>query len=1455
MRSTKNVSAALSVAMLAGSAMAQPLIPLSDLNAQGFPDFSVYPAVGSQDRPIDSTAATVLQTPVDFFIVDDPATPGVRDLRALFRQDDEADYTVQELAEFDRVDPSLFPVGEPTAGLPLAALRVGDSIRLQGDTAIVNGPFPLDRIALYANSSRFLVGLGFDQRLPELIYAFRTAEAGQITITQNDAGGEPNFEHALMQFADRGGISDFNLFGDSSFFTFVSLTSISGVLENGSFGFFAPSEFLLSVDGNDGTTVGGFDLNLSLEPAPPLERIINEQALLTPGDGSMGSASSVVIMNTTAGQESAIRNYRNALLQTALIIDGAEYAVGLDLVGTGILRGVQLEPFATEDTNDHDYIVLDDPDESTRNILELTGEQPADANQTGSLVNTADTYFYDSFTQDVLGVVGDPLNPDPNLQTRFVAVIDTNEVDGPFEKQYQFLSLTTGVTVDDDTTLAGNGNRDIRVQGNTQFDEAEVFAYNTLKGGQVLGPPDPEDIYALHIGAANPANDPLGAILTYVQNEDPNLTTQPQRNPAFHRWVLFQANEQGDIQREFEIQDIRGGGITSIVPIVVGGLDFEDEDGLANFDEIGQVAGQPLTLVYEPFAAHEIPGPELLGDAFATPIIPAGDYFISIEEITKQAQDAPYDINFRVQEVSDFVDLGVFGDPNGLVEITTVGGGPGSLSDPALAVFDGSTGELLLRKANNNLNIFNPSLNDLQATIVTGLDPFASPFDIGRVQLGSEETFVFIAQDSANNNIQDDGLTFTLGDPRFSVGDYGFILSGANVPSGEDHVQLTINQVTLSGGEVDTRTELASAQVQIESNRIGIARFRLGTRPSADVVITPPATVADMGAIGNSGERLSWTTSSNPGITGNQTNFDTGMAIFRSNGRLYDVGSDGGQFFDFFADNFGATQATLIGGRAIASTAPGDSYFLAVYSDRPNAGIDIDGSIEANFFIGSGPGTGSYLLTVGDSTIVNAVPGSNVEVNISGDANAFQINESIGAGEIDWYTFQVDRAFADAAAFEAELARRVSLNGTPGSVSDENPAQPLEDFTGTPIPFGTRLAIQVADADAGTVNPVTGELENSAVAVDKFAIWDDQGNLIRQQSGSDRLFSAEIEGLILQPGTYYGAISGRISSVDDEWIMYSEAFNFGSAWAGDTLGGELPIDFLDQATGQQLIPRRFITMPQANTSRDRVDAILEPDSATFNNTATYFKFVVAPPASPFQVPASSGVVDESGTVSIRTANASFGIDTELGLYDAAGNLLAIQDDITNFTQPGGLLSELNGLELDPGDYVVAVSTNPSGYADNFLVARNAGGLENGGGFRVGGSFNPFIVGEGIGLNTGGGFTAITPSNGGTADLIIEGSAGDNLDDIEITFPAIGVGQTLVNGELSDATFITFTVGQVPAENSLDCDGNGVVNISDLFCFITNFTSVPPAPSSDFDGNGVINISDLFAYITAFTAQP
>ncbi|MEM0983447.1 MAG: S8 family serine peptidase [Planctomycetota bacterium] len=59
----------------------------------------------------------------------------------------------------------------------------------------------------------------------------------------------------------------------------------------------------------------------------------------------------------------------------------------------------------------------------------------------------------------------------------------------------------------------------------------------------------------------------------------------------------------------------------------------------------------------------------------------------------------------------------------------------------------------------------------------------------------------------------------------------------------------------------------------------------------------------------------------------------------------------------------------------------------------------------------------------------------------------------------------------------------------------------------------------------------------------------------------------------------------------------------------------------------------------------------------------------------------------------------------------------------------------------------------------------------------------------------------------------------------------------------------------PPADPVDFNGDGVVNITDLFAYITEFTSPDAGPEVDFNGDGATNISDLFAFINAFTAAP
>ncbi|MEQ8770196.1 MAG: NF038122 family metalloprotease [Phycisphaerales bacterium] len=59
---------------------------------------------------------------------------------------------------------------------------------------------------------------------------------------------------------------------------------------------------------------------------------------------------------------------------------------------------------------------------------------------------------------------------------------------------------------------------------------------------------------------------------------------------------------------------------------------------------------------------------------------------------------------------------------------------------------------------------------------------------------------------------------------------------------------------------------------------------------------------------------------------------------------------------------------------------------------------------------------------------------------------------------------------------------------------------------------------------------------------------------------------------------------------------------------------------------------------------------------------------------------------------------------------------------------------------------------------------------------------------------------------------------------------------------------TFTT---PAPCPADCDGNGVVNLDDLDCFVAAFLA--GGPEADCDGNGIINLDDLDCFVAVYLA--
>jgi hypothetical protein len=89
-----------------------------------------------------------------------------------------------------------------------------------------------------------------------------------------------------------------------------------------------------------------------------------------------------------------------------------------------------------------------------------------------------------------------------------------------------------------------------------------------------------------------------------------------------------------------------------------------------------------------------------------------------------------------------------------------------------------------------------------------------------------------------------------------------------------------------------------------------------------------------------------------------------------------------------------------------------------------------------------------------------------------------------------------------------------------------------------------------------------------------------------------------------------------------------------------------------------------------------------------------------------------GVVGEAGTININTVGSGF--DTELGLWDLAGTLVASNDDIV----PGNLQSEIE-IGLAPGVYFVSVSGYNTFFGDFFDADTLAdAGCEEGGGYTL-----------------------------------------------------------------------------------------------------------------------------------------
>ena len=174
---------------------------------------------------------------------------------------------------------------------------------------------------------------------------------------------------------------------------------------------------------------------------------------------------------------------------------------------------------------------------------------------------------------------------------------------------------------------------------------------------------------------------------------------------------------------------------------------------------------------------------------------------------------------------------------------------------------------------------------------------------------------------------------------------------------------------------------------------------------------------------------------------------------------------------------------------------------------------------------------------------------------------------------------------------------------------------------------------------------------------------------------------------------------------------------------------------------------------------------------------------------------SIGVIGyENELITISTCGSDF--DTEIAVFDSAGNLVAQNDD---FCGPGfGLQSQLD-LFLNAGTYYLAVSGYNALFSDGFGIDINVGGV---------------------------------CSEGGTLDITV-GSFSES-------------GEGFLPGRV---VLAPFEVGEASA-CAPDLNGDGILNFFDVSVFLTAYSANDPI--ADFNNDGMLNFFDVSEFLSAFT---
>jgi hypothetical protein len=308
--------------------------------------------------------------------------------------------------------------------------------------------------------------------------------------------------------------------------------------------------------------------------------------------------------------------------------------------------------------------------------------------------------------------------------------------------------------------------------------------------------------------------------------------------------------------------------------------------------------------------------------------------------------------------------------------------------------------------------------------------------------------------------------------------------------------------------------------------------------------------------------------------------------------------------------------------------------------------------------------------------------------------------------------------------------------------------------------------------------------ENSPVNVDAhIAIFDADGNLLSQAINPVGGF-AELAAPNLI-GDYFLAIAGYETDYSDGWGAVSDAANNPFADGVEIFNsGDMQVDYV-QGDGTP-----------ANTGTFLLDV----------NAVEWFEFsidtvaTVDPPETIFADLGQIAVVGEA--ITLTTTNPGTDFDTELGLYDDQGTLLATNDD-EDF--PNDIVSSLIEIVdgLDVGTYYLALGEFNTAFGALFNVTTNG---PNPGNFEL---------------------TANSATSSGSIQagevLWFQFSVGEEAVGLTGDFNGDGIV------DAADYTVWRDSLGETGVELAADANGDEVVDSADYDLWRANFgATLPPA---------------------------